>query len=163
MWLFWDLVSALPIFPRFKEHMKCKVNIKILGRWKWMLLPLFPKEKTCWWNRCKRPQRFSISPSLLPYLKGTGMCQTLGRWSWVSCHSCSRHAQSGRRQTCKQTNDNDLSDRQRKHAQNVLKVQTTGRMAKLTIPGSDIWQNFNVTVGIFWITKEWEVSAWEKK
>ena len=72
----------------------------------------------------------------------------------MSCHSCPRHAQSGRRQTCKQTNDNDLSDGQRKHARNVLKAQTMDRMAELTVPGSDIGQNFNVPVGIFWITKE---------
>lgn len=35
MWLFWDLVSALPIFPRSKTLEQFNENRKMLGRWRW--------------------------------------------------------------------------------------------------------------------------------
>lgn len=36
-------------------------------------------------------------------------------------------------------------------------------MAELTVPGSDIWQNFKVQAGIFWVTKEWEAPSGKKE
>ena len=138
MWLFWDLVSALPIFPRSKALKHLTKTERCLedgdghatlasAEERWIkLTEVVPKLL-----------HLSLSLSLHPQVKGTAMCQTLGRWSRVSYRSGPRCAQSGRED--RRINVQIIiywAMGLRNHVQNVLNAQRMDRMRELTVRGS---------------------------
>ena len=166
MWLFWDLVSALPIFPRSKALKQFNINIKTLGRWRWgTATPASIEERPIKLTQMvPKLLHLSLPLSLLPYLKGTATCQIPGRWSWISCCSQPQHAQSdGEHRPINKQITIYWATGGSNHVQNVLKAQRMDRMTELTVYGSDLWHNFQVQVGIFWITKEWEAPSGKKE
>lgn len=136
MWLFWGLVSALPIFPRSKALKQFNKNRKTLGRWKWVCYSGFCRREVDKIDGSGPKASPSLSLSLRPHVKGTAMCQTLGRWSRVSYRSGSQHAQSG-------GEDRPINVQimiywamgLRNHIQNVLNAQRMDRMRELTVRG----------------------------
>lgn len=156
MWLFWDLVSAFPIFPRSKALKQFSKNRKTLGRWR----------QACYSGFCRREvdkidgSGPKVSPSLFisfPPPTCKGYCHgpdtremELSKLSFRS--SCSVR---WRRQTYKHTNYNILSDRL-KEPRIECSEGTEDGQNEGTVCGSALWQNFKIQEGIFWITKEWE-------
>lgn len=163
MWLFWDLVSALPVFPRSKALKQ--FNIKTLGRWRWgTTTPASIEERLIKLTQMVPKLLHLFLPlSLLPYLKGTATCQIPRRWSRISCRSRPQHAQSdGEHRPINKQITIYRATSGRNHAQNVLKAQRMDRMTELTVHGSDLWQNVQAQVGIFWVTKRVRGPFWEE-